>query len=135
MGRHQQGEPCWAVQYSFYPHRLSPGHGLVPAGVVCQAYLLFPPPIVELVRHKEDPLPESTIRDLHRVLIDGASFHLVTDSPTFFRVKIDLIESTGLFEQVAVSRDFEGGLTWYQQFWEKLDYESHRVEFRKIQRA
>jgi tRNA G46 methylase TrmB len=103
----------------------------VPDGCVQAAYLLFPPPIIEPNRQKEDPLPPETVHDLARTLPDGAPFHLVTDHPGFFAAKTALIEETGRFERVHTSQAFEGGLTWYQQLWESLDIQSLRVEYRR----
>jgi tRNA (guanine-N7-)-methyltransferase len=105
---------------------------MVPDASVSEAYMLFPPPRVEPNRQQEDLLPEATLRDLHRVLRAGASFHFVTDHPGYFASKRALVESSGLFEIVATSQAFEGGQTWFQQFWESREIESRRFECRKL---
>jgi tRNA (guanine-N(7)-)-methyltransferase len=103
----------------------------VPDHAVREAYMLFPPPILAANREKDDLLTESTAREIHRVLVEGASFHFVTDDPDYFELKTAQLPSTGLFEIVSVSQDFEGGLTYFQRVWEKMGIESRRVEFKK----
>lgn len=103
----------------------------VPDRSVSEAFMLFPPPITRPNRLKNDPLPEPTLREIHRALLDGAVFTLVTDSPEYFQAKRALIECSGLFADLETSRAFEGGLTRFQRFWEGFDIASQRLACRK----
>lgn len=103
----------------------------VPDRSASEVFMLFPPPIIKRNRLKNDPLPETTLREIHRVLVEGGRFHLVTDSPEYFQTKIALIESSGLFIDLETSRAFEGGLTRFQRFWERFDIASQRLGCRK----
>jgi tRNA (guanine-N7-)-methyltransferase len=105
----------------------------VPDGSAREIYMLFPPPIIQPNRTQEDPLPAGTLRAIHRILIDGGPFHFVTDHPDYFETKLALVEQSGLFRVTATSSAFEGGLTWFQRFWEeKMALESRRFECRKL---
>jgi tRNA (guanine-N7-)-methyltransferase len=103
----------------------------VPDQSVSEAFMLFPPPVTRRNRLKNDPLPDATLREIHRVLIAGATFVLVTDSPEYFGAKRALIEDSGLFTGLETSRAFEGGLTRFQRFWEGFDIASQRLACRK----
>ncbi len=104
---------------------------IVPDESVCEVFMLFPPPASAERRRKIDPLPESTLRTIHRILVPGGRFHFVTDHAGYFAIKRALIDSTGLFEIVQAGQQIEGGLTRFQQFWESRDIESKRLEARK----
>lgn len=104
---------------------------LVPDQSVSEVTLLFPPPILRHNRLSADPLPQWVLPQVHRVLIPGGRFHFVTDAPAYFEVKRALVEAHGGFEVEEESQGFEGGQTWYQQYWERLDYESYRVVWQR----
>ncbi len=104
---------------------------LVPDESVSEAFLLFPPPIMRYSKRKQDPLMESTLRGIHRVLQPGGLFHFVTDSAAYFGLKLTMIALTGLFEVQSTSQAFEGGQTRFQRFWEGFDIRSNRAECRK----
>jgi len=104
---------------------------LVPDESVREVYLLFPPPVLTYKRRSLDLLTDSTLRQIHRLLMADGLFHFVTDQAEYFERKRTLIETSGLFTILSVSQAFEGGLTWYQQFWERFQIESRRLECRK----
>jgi tRNA (guanine-N7-)-methyltransferase len=101
---------------------------LAPDASVSEAYMLFPPPYLKPSKLYKDPLPEDTLREIARLLEPGAPFHFVTDSAEYFDAKRALIADSGWFEVVATSQGFEGGKTYFQQFWEKRNIESRRLE-------
>lgn len=103
----------------------------VPDDTVSALYLLFPPPATFYNRPKADTLNPASLATYHRILEPGAPFHFVTDNTPYFEEKLALIESGSAFEVVHVARQFEGGQTWFQQFWESLEIESKRLEARK----
>lgn len=103
----------------------------VPDRAVSEAFMLFPPPVTRRNRLKNDPLPEATLREIHRALQEGGTFQLVTDSPDYFQAKRALIGTSGLFTDLELSRAFEGGLTRFQRFWEGFDIASQRLVCRK----
>jgi tRNA (guanine-N7-)-methyltransferase len=104
---------------------------LVPDESVAVVYLLFPPPVVEPKRLKNDTLTAESLRAIHRVLKPGAPLHFVTDSPEYFETKLALIDRSGLFDIRTASEQFEGGITRFQRFWENFDITSKRLECRK----
>lgn len=104
---------------------------IVPDESVREVYLLFPPPVLAHKRRSLDLLTDATLRQIHRVLAADGLFHFVTDRPTYFELKRALIEESGLFTILSASQAIEGGLTWYQQFWERFQIESRRLECRK----
>ncbi len=104
---------------------------LAPTGSVIEAFMLFPPPYLKPSRRHKDPLPEETLREIARMLAEGAPFHFVTDSAEYFDAKRALIEASGWFEIVATSVGFEGGQTRFQAFWERLNVESRRLKARR----
>jgi tRNA (guanine-N7-)-methyltransferase len=98
---------------------------------VREVYLLFPPPVLTHKRRSGDLLTEATLRQIHRLLAADGLFHFVTDQPAYFELKQALIVESGLFTILSASQAIEGGLTWYQQFWERFQIESRRLECRK----
>jgi tRNA (guanine-N7-)-methyltransferase len=104
---------------------------LVPDESVHEAYMLFPPPVLAHKRRSRDLLAGATLRQIHRLLAADGLFHFVTDQPEYFELKHALIEESGLFAILSASQAIEGGLTWYQQFWERFQIESRRLECRK----
>jgi tRNA G46 methylase TrmB len=105
---------------------------IVPDESVSQVTMLFPPTAsVNPPKRKSDPLPETALRHIHRVLEPGESFHFVSDHPDYFVWKRAMIEDSGLFEVVLVQRGFEGGQTRFQRIWENFEIESLRLECRK----
>jgi len=104
---------------------------IVPDATVREVFMLFPPPASAERRRKTDPLPEQTLREIHRVLEPGGPFHFVTDHAGYFAIKRTMIEESGLFELAQVGQQIEGGLTRFQQFWESREIESKRLEARK----
>lgn len=105
---------------------------LVPEETVAVAYLLFPPPVMEYKRRKKDVIIDSSLREIHRVLMPDSLLHFVTDSPEYFETKKTLIEESGLFEIVTMSQELEGGITRFQRFWESFEIESNRLACRKL---
>jgi tRNA (guanine-N7-)-methyltransferase len=103
----------------------------VPDQSVQDVFLLFPPPILKHSKRKQDPLPDATIRAIHRVLLPAGVFHFVTDRADYFAVKVARLDASGLFARLQTSHEFEGGLTRFQRFWEGFDIESHRYEGQK----
>jgi tRNA G46 methylase TrmB len=104
----------------------------VPDNSISEVTMLFPPTSsIQPQRRKTDPLPESTLRAIHRILTPGAAFHFVSDHAAYFEWKRAMIAASGLFEIVAVQRGFEGGQTRFQQRWEGYAMESLRLEGRK----
>ena len=104
---------------------------IVPDESVSEVFLLFPPPMLLHKRINADPLPEAALRQVHRLLAHGGLFHFVTDHPEYFEVKRRLIEESKLFTLETESQAFEGGITWFQRFWESHDIESKRLACRK----
>jgi len=104
---------------------------IVPDESVHEVNLLFPPPLLLHKRINADPLPETLLPQIHRVLAPGGWFHFVTDHPDYFEIKRRLIEGSGLFTLEAESQAFEGGITWFQRFWEGHAVESKRLACRK----
>ncbi len=104
---------------------------IVPDESVREVFLLFPPPMLLHKRINADPLPEPLLPQIHRVLAPGGWFHFVTDHPEYFEIKRALIEGSGLFTLEAESQAFEGGITWFQRFWEGHSIESKRLACRK----
>jgi tRNA (guanine-N7-)-methyltransferase len=105
----------------------------VPDESAREVYMLFPPPIIQPNRAQEDPLPTAMLCAIHRILVADGPFHFVTDQPDYFEAKLALVEQSGLFRVTATSSMFEGGLTWFQRFWEeKLALESRRFECHKL---
>jgi len=107
----------------------------VPDQALEEAWVLFPPPAVERKRLKKDILSAETINHLGRMLRDGARLRFVTDHAEYFAQKIALIRQSGWFEDAAISHEFEGGITRFQQFWENLDIVSRRYEAVRAPRA
>ncbi len=105
---------------------------LVPDAVVSEAFMLFPPPTVAYKQRKADPLTETTLRMIHRVLQPVAIFHFVTDHQEYFEIKRALIEESRLFVVETESEALEGGQTRFQQFWEQFDIASRRLACRKL---
>ena len=103
----------------------------VPDGVVVEAFLLFPPVVLEHKRRQKDLIVPSMLADLHRTLAPGAPLHFVTDSDEYFARKKTLLEESGLFNVLTISQGMEGGQTRFQRFWESLGIESKRLEARK----
>jgi tRNA (guanine-N7-)-methyltransferase len=104
---------------------------LVPNQSVREAYMLFPPPVLAHKRRSGDLLTHAMLRQIHRVLAADGLFHFVTDQPAYFELKQALMEQSGLFTILVASQAIEGGLTRYQQFWERFQIESRRLECRK----
>lgn len=104
---------------------------VVPDESVSEVFLLFPPPMLLHKRINADPLPEATLHQIHRLLAPNGLFHFVTDHPDYFEVKRKLIEDSGLFSLENESLAFEGGITWFQRFWESRDIASKRLACRK----
>jgi tRNA (guanine-N7-)-methyltransferase len=104
---------------------------VIPDESVREVYLLFPPPVLTHRRRSRDLLTDATLRQIHRLLVADGLFHFVTDQPAYFELKRALIEDSGLFTILSASQAIEGGLTWYQQFWERFQIESRRLECRK----
>jgi tRNA (guanine-N7-)-methyltransferase len=105
---------------------------IVPDQSVSLVTMLFPPTSsINPPKRKSDPLPETALRHIHRVLKPGESFHFVSDHPDYFAWKRAMIEDFGLFEVVLVQRGFEGGQTRFQRIWENFEIESLRLECRK----
>jgi len=104
---------------------------VVPDESVREVYFLFPPPVLTHKRLSSDLMTEATLRQIHHVLAADGLFHFVTDQPEYFELKRVLIEESGLFTILSASQAIEGGLTWYQQFWERFEIESRRLECRK----
>jgi tRNA (guanine-N7-)-methyltransferase len=102
-----------------------------PDGAVSAAYLLFPAPIMKKKYRQRDMLSERFVRQFHRILEPGGRFYFVTDSADYFQAKHRLIKDLGLLEEVKTSAGIEGGITRYQQFWEKFDETSLRAEYVK----
>lgn len=105
---------------------------LVPDTVVATLFLLFPPPVVARKRLKNDTLTPETLHHYHRILMDGAPLHVVTDREEYFVWKQDMIAESGLFRIVNTSQELEGGITWFQRHWEQYGIVSNRLECRKI---
>jgi tRNA (guanine-N7-)-methyltransferase len=106
---------------------------IVPDESVSEVTMLFPPTAsINAPKRKSDPLPETTLRAIHRVLEPGAPFHFVSDHAEYFAWKRRMIESSGLFEIVSLQRRFEGGQTRFQRIWENFEFESLRLECRKV---
>lgn len=104
---------------------------LIPPGAAAEIYLMFPPPVMQYKQRSLDVVIEPVLHTVHRVLADGGTFTFVTDSGPYFDAKKTLIDSTGLFDIAAESQSFEGGVTWFQRFWEGFDIQSRRLECRK----
>lgn len=104
----------------------------IPDACVLEAMMLFPPPIMKQNRIDRDILSRDIFDHIHRILIDGASFHFVTDDPDYFDKKIAMIDGSGWFERKFTSRQIEGGITAFQRRWERYGTESLRVEYIKI---
>ncbi len=105
---------------------------IVPDESVSEVMMLFPPTAsIEHPKRKSDPLPESTLREIHRILGPGASFHFVSDHAAYFAWKRALIGDSGLFDVVSFRRGFEGGQTRFQRIWERMELETLRLECRK----
>jgi tRNA (guanine-N7-)-methyltransferase len=105
---------------------------IVPDESVSEVHMLFPPTSsIEPPKRKLDPLPEQTLRAIHRILLPGGPFHFVSDHAGYFEWKRALIEQAGLFEVVLIRRGFEGGQTRFQRIWENFEIESLRLECRK----
>lgn len=102
---------------------------------VAEAWVLFPPPTLEKKRLRKDILSETNVAHLGRMLQDGARLHFVTDQPEYFAWKVELIRASGAFEDAVISREFEGGLTRFQQFWEKRSIASLRYEALRLPRS
>lgn len=109
--------------------------GKVPDQSLAEAWVLFPPPTVEYKRRKKDILSTQIVEHLARMLADGALLRFVTDHDDYFAEKVALIRESGWFEDAAISHEFEGGLTRFQQFWENLDIASKRYEAVRVPRA
>lgn len=107
----------------------------VPDQALEEAWALFPPPAVERKRRKKDILSAETVDHLGRMLRDGARLRFVTDHAEYFAEKVALIRQSGWFEDAAISHEFEGGITRFQQFWENLDIVSRRYEAVRVPRA
>lgn len=103
----------------------------LPAESAREVFMLFPQPILKPNRRSEDPLPESALRQIYRLLMPGGWFHFVTDHEEYFAVKRALIEQSGLFTLSNESQTYEGGITWFQRFWETRQVESRRVACRR----
>ncbi|MBI5958619.1 MAG: methyltransferase domain-containing protein [Chloroflexi bacterium] len=104
----------------------------MPAGSACEVFMLFPQPVFQHNRTSEDPLLESTLRQVQRVLAPEGWFHFVTDHAEYFEIKRALIEQSGLFTVSNESQAYEGGITWFQRFWETRQIESRRLACRKV---
>jgi tRNA (guanine-N7-)-methyltransferase len=104
---------------------------VVPDESVREVYMLFPSPVLTHKRRSRDLLTDTTLRQIHRLLAADGLFHFVTDQPAYFELKRTLIAESGLFTILSASQAIEGGLTWYQQFWERFQIESRRLECRK----
>lgn len=109
--------------------------GKVPDRSVAEAWVLFPPPTLEKKRLRKDILSEANIAHLGRILEDGARLRFVTDQPEYFAWKVELIRASGAFEDAVISREFEGGLTRFQQFWEERSIASLRYEALRLPRV
>lgn len=105
---------------------------LVPDDAASELYVLFPPPVLKPSKGGQDPLRDNVIPALHRVLRPGGYFHFVTDNAEYFDLKRALIVESGRFEEESTSRDFEGGQTRFQKFWEGFDIQSNRAAFRAL---
>jgi tRNA (guanine-N7-)-methyltransferase len=106
---------------------------VTPDESVSEATMLFPPTAsIEHPKRKSDPLPGSVLREIHRILKPGASFHFVSDHPAFFAWKRGIIEVSGLFKVVLFQQGFEGGQTRFQRIWERMEKETLRLECRKL---
>lgn len=103
----------------------------IPDGCVCEVLMLFPPPIMKENRLDREILSRAVFEHIHRILIEGASFHFVTDDPEYFDKKVGMIDATGWFEKVFTSKQIEGGITAFQRRWERYGTESLRVEYVK----
>jgi tRNA (guanine-N7-)-methyltransferase len=104
----------------------------IPDACVREAMMLFPPPIMKQNRIDREILSQDVFEHIHRILIDGASFHFVTDDPDYFDKKVSMIDGSGWFEKVSTSQQIEGGITAFQRRWERYGTESLRVEFTKL---
>lgn len=107
----------------------------VPDQSVEEVWVLFPPPTVEYKRRKNDLLSEKILAHLARVMQDGALLRFVTDHEEYFAEKVALIRQTGWFEDATISRDFEGGITRFQRFWENFEIASLRYEGARVARS
>ncbi len=105
---------------------------LVPDTAAREVYVLFPPPVLKPGKRGQDPLRESVIPAIHRIMQPGGYFHFVTDDADYFDLKRALITQSGLFAEESASRDFEGGQTRFQRFWEGFDIQSNRAAFRAL---
>jgi len=106
---------------------------IVPDESVSEVTMLFPPTAsLEHPKRKSDPLSESVLKEIHRILKPGASFHFVSDHPAYFAWKRTLIEESGLFEVVQFRQGFEGGQTRFQRIWERMDKATLRLEAKRL---
>jgi tRNA G46 methylase TrmB len=71
---------------------------------VHEAYMLFPPTASISRKRNSDPFPVETLEQLHRVLVVGAPFHLVSDHEGYFGWKRGMIERAGLFDVAVFSK-------------------------------
>lgn len=106
----------------------------VPDQSVDEAWVLFPPPAVEYKRRKQDLLSATIVEHLGRMLQDDALLQFVTDHEDYFAEKVAALRASGLFEDAAISRDFEGGMTRFQRFWENFEIASLRYEGARVPR-
>ena len=101
----------------------------IPAETAAALFLLFPPPVVKRKHQGKDLITEAFIAELARVLIPGGMLTFVTDHRFYFDQKRPLFDRQLLC--ILLSEGFEGGVTWFQQIWERHGLASLRAEYRK----
>ncbi|MEM7034192.1 MAG: methyltransferase domain-containing protein [Chloroflexota bacterium] len=104
---------------------------IVPDLTVETVYLLFPAPVMKKRYRNRDVVTADFLRQVHRILQKGGTFHFVTDSQPFYEKKQQLLADLNLFPTVKQATSYEGGQTRYQQYWEGFDVLSWRADYQK----
>jgi tRNA (guanine-N7-)-methyltransferase len=99
----------------------------IPDNTIQQVYVLFPPV------KKEDFINPSFLVEIARILAWGGGFCLMSDQPDYIDTKIALIETLQLPLHKLPMNEIVEGVTWFQRHWERAGFESHRVDYRKLE--
>lgn len=97
-----------------------------------EVYIMFPPPIVKPSRIKNDFFTQEVCQHIYRILVDDGVFRFVTDSSEYFARKVALVGGHTGFERIVQSQAIEGGITAFQQRWERYGIASNRAEYRRL---
>jgi tRNA (guanine-N7-)-methyltransferase len=101
----------------------------IPCDTVAAIYLLFPSPVMKHKHRRKDVLTPEFIAGLAGILAPGGSLTLVTDHRLYFERKTALLDSQ--LRRARTSEGLEGGITWFQQVWERHGLPSLRAEYAK----